>query len=227
VKSVHNAIAIHPENTAGSKLDDSVTTGKVKAALMDDKDVKSGQINVETKGGVVSLSGFVTGDKIKHRAVEVAKSVAASSPSWTRCTSSRNNGSPPRVHVNAPCADVAQGAFFVALRHPFLDGHPRRQLHRRQELGFDPRAPRGWSAAALPRGCAPATTCRGDGAFQAEELRGSIVEVDRVEVAGHAGVGPRGPERDVEFGRGRCCPWVLRRRGGRAPARATVSASAP
>jgi len=52
-----------------------VTTGKVKAALMDDKDVKSGQINVETKGGVVSLSGFVTGDKIKRRAVEVAKSV--------------------------------------------------------------------------------------------------------------------------------------------------------
>jgi len=75
VKKVHNAIAIQPENTAGSKLDDTVTTGKVKAALMDDKDVKSGQINVETKGGVVSLSGFVTGDKIKRRAVEVAKSV--------------------------------------------------------------------------------------------------------------------------------------------------------
>ena len=75
VKSVHNAIAIHTENTAGSKLDDTVTISKVKAALMDDKDVKSGQINVETKGGVVSLSGFVTGDKIKHRAVEVAKSV--------------------------------------------------------------------------------------------------------------------------------------------------------
>jgi hyperosmotically inducible protein len=75
VKSVHNAIAIQAENTAGSKLDDTVTTGKVKAALMDDKDVKSGQINVETKGGVVSLSGFVTGDKIKRRAVEVAKSV--------------------------------------------------------------------------------------------------------------------------------------------------------
>ena len=75
VKKVHNAIAIQPENTAGSKLDDTVTTGKVKAALMDDKDVKSGQINVETKGGVVSLSGFVTGDKIKRRAVEVAKTV--------------------------------------------------------------------------------------------------------------------------------------------------------
>jgi hyperosmotically inducible protein len=76
VKAVHNAIAIHPENTVGSKLDDTVTTSKVKAALMDDKDVKSGQINVETKGGVVSLSGFVSGTKVKTRAVEVAKGVS-------------------------------------------------------------------------------------------------------------------------------------------------------
>jgi hyperosmotically inducible protein len=73
VKKVHNGLAIAPENTVGSKLDDTVTTTKVKTALMDDKDVKSGQINVETKGGVVSLSGFVSGDKVKRRAVEVAK----------------------------------------------------------------------------------------------------------------------------------------------------------
>jgi hyperosmotically inducible protein len=76
VKSVHNAIAIQPENTVGSKLDDTMTTSKVKAALMEDKDVKSGQINVETKGGIVSLSGFVTGNKLKTRAVEVAKGVS-------------------------------------------------------------------------------------------------------------------------------------------------------
>jgi len=38
--------------------------------------VKSGQINVETKGGIVSLSGFVTGNKVKTRAVEVAKGVS-------------------------------------------------------------------------------------------------------------------------------------------------------
>ena len=43
----------------GTKLDDSVTTGKVKTALMDADDVKAGEINVETKGGVVQLSGFV------------------------------------------------------------------------------------------------------------------------------------------------------------------------
>jgi len=74
VKKVHNGLAVAPENTVGSKLDDTVTTTKVKTALMDDADVKSGQINVETKGGVVSLSGFVSGDKMKRRAVEVAKS---------------------------------------------------------------------------------------------------------------------------------------------------------
>jgi len=76
VKQVHNALALHPDTKLGAKLDDSVITGKVKAALMDDKDVKSGQINVETKGGIVQLGGFVSNDKIKQRAVEVAKGVS-------------------------------------------------------------------------------------------------------------------------------------------------------
>ena len=76
VTKVHNAIALAPENTMGSKLDDTMTTSKVKTALMGDKDVKSGQINVETKGGNVSLAGFVSGDKVKTRAVEVAKGVS-------------------------------------------------------------------------------------------------------------------------------------------------------
>jgi hyperosmotically inducible protein len=74
VTKVHNAIALAPENTMGSKLDDTMTTSKVKAALMGDKEVKSGQINVETKGGIVSLAGFVSGEKMKSRALEVAKS---------------------------------------------------------------------------------------------------------------------------------------------------------
>ena len=73
---VHNALAVQPENKMGAKLDDTVTTSKVKAALLDDKDVKSGQINVETKNGVVSLGGFVTGEKVKTRAVQVAKGVS-------------------------------------------------------------------------------------------------------------------------------------------------------
>ena len=73
---VHNALAVHPATSVGTKLDDTVITSKVKAALLDDKDVKSGQINVETRGGVVSLGGFVTGDKIQKRAVELAKGVS-------------------------------------------------------------------------------------------------------------------------------------------------------
>jgi hyperosmotically inducible protein len=76
VKSVHNAISLHPKTSVGTKFDDTMLTGKVKAALVDDKDVKSGQINVETRGGVVSLGGFVSGDKIKTRAVELARGVS-------------------------------------------------------------------------------------------------------------------------------------------------------
>jgi len=75
VTKVHNAVALAPENTMGSKMDDTVTTTKVKTALMGNDDVKSGQINVETKGGIVSLAGFVDNDKIKAKAVEVAKGV--------------------------------------------------------------------------------------------------------------------------------------------------------
>ena len=75
-KKVHNAIAVHGDTSMGTKLDDSVITGKVKAALMDDADVKSGQINVETRGGIVSLGGFVTGERMQKRAIELAKGVS-------------------------------------------------------------------------------------------------------------------------------------------------------
>jgi hyperosmotically inducible protein len=73
---VHNALAIQPATSMGTKLDDTVITTKVKAALIDDEDVKSGQINVETRGGVVSLGGFVTRDAIQKRAIELAKGVS-------------------------------------------------------------------------------------------------------------------------------------------------------
>ena len=76
VQHLHNAIAVHPETSMGTKLDDTVIAGKVKAALMDDADVKSGQINVEVRGGVVQLGGFVSGDKMQKRAIELAKGVS-------------------------------------------------------------------------------------------------------------------------------------------------------
>jgi osmotically-inducible protein OsmY len=76
VTSVRNAIAIHPATSAGTKLDDTVLVGKVKAALVDEKDVKSGQINVEARGGIVQLGGFVTSAKMRDRAMAVAKGVS-------------------------------------------------------------------------------------------------------------------------------------------------------
>ena len=52
-----------------------MTTGRVKAALVDTKDVKARQINVETNGGVVQLSGFVTSPGMRERAAKVAAGV--------------------------------------------------------------------------------------------------------------------------------------------------------
>jgi osmotically-inducible protein OsmY len=76
VASVRNEIAIHPATSMGTKLDDTALVSKVKAALMDADDVKSGQINVEARGGIVQLAGFVTGPKMRDRAIAVAKGVS-------------------------------------------------------------------------------------------------------------------------------------------------------
>lgn len=76
VASVRNQLVVHPSTSMGTKLDDTMLVSKVKAALVDAKDVKSGQINVEARGGIVQLGGFVTGDKMKARAIEVAKGVS-------------------------------------------------------------------------------------------------------------------------------------------------------
>ncbi|MGZ8290339.1 MAG: BON domain-containing protein [Telluria sp.] len=43
----------------GEYIDDAVITGKVKAALVADPDLKATEINVETYKGTVQLSGFV------------------------------------------------------------------------------------------------------------------------------------------------------------------------
>ncbi len=75
VREVRNSIALHPATSLGTRLDDTVLTGRVKAALMDSADVKSAQINVESAGGVVQLAGFVTGEGMKRRALEIAAGI--------------------------------------------------------------------------------------------------------------------------------------------------------
>ena len=60
---------------AGRVVDDSVITGKVKAALVADPATKAHQISVETFKGTVQLSGFVEDSTARKRAAEIAGNV--------------------------------------------------------------------------------------------------------------------------------------------------------
>jgi osmotically-inducible protein OsmY len=59
----------------GEYIDDSVITGKVKAAFAADPMVKATQVQVETFKGTVQLSGFVDSRESAQRAVEIARGV--------------------------------------------------------------------------------------------------------------------------------------------------------
>jgi len=60
----------------GEYVDDTVITGKVKAAILNEPTLKSAEINVETFKGVVQLSGFVSSPSSESTAVRVATGVA-------------------------------------------------------------------------------------------------------------------------------------------------------
>ena len=75
VKKVVNNVAVAPATSMGTRLDDSLVTGRVKAALMDAADVKSLQINVETHDGAVQLAGFVASVAMKDKAGRITAGV--------------------------------------------------------------------------------------------------------------------------------------------------------
>jgi hyperosmotically inducible periplasmic protein len=76
VKGVQNNVTLKgTPATAGNTLDDSVITGRVKAALLGDKSVKSFDISVATQKDAVQLSGFVNNQGQMDRAVEIARGV--------------------------------------------------------------------------------------------------------------------------------------------------------
>ena len=66
---------IPPSTSVGTEIDDTVVTSRVKSALMGNQDVKSSDIKVETRKGVVQLSGFVDSQTQVDRAVAVARAV--------------------------------------------------------------------------------------------------------------------------------------------------------
>lgn len=59
----------------GEYVDDTVITGKVKAAILEEPSLKSSEINVETFKGTVQLSGFVASRGDIDTAVTTAKHV--------------------------------------------------------------------------------------------------------------------------------------------------------
>jgi osmotically-inducible protein OsmY len=61
--------------STGEYVDDSVITTKVKAAIFEEKTLKTLQINVKTYQGTVQLSGFVDSTQSVTKAGEVARRV--------------------------------------------------------------------------------------------------------------------------------------------------------
>lgn len=61
--------------STGDYVDDAVITTKVKAAILEERDLKVTEINVETYQGRVQLSGFVSSRDQIARASEVTRKV--------------------------------------------------------------------------------------------------------------------------------------------------------
>lgn len=63
------------KSSTGEYIDDTVITTKVKAAILEDKELKVTEINVETFKGVVQMSGFVSSQSDINKAANIARSV--------------------------------------------------------------------------------------------------------------------------------------------------------
>ena len=73
--SAASTAAANATDKAGDALSDAAVTGKVKAALLADADVKGTDINVETNKGDVMLSGFVESQAQIDKAATLAKTI--------------------------------------------------------------------------------------------------------------------------------------------------------
>ena len=63
------------QTSPGEYVDDSVITTKIKSLLAEDDFLKSFEIGVETRKGIVQLSGFVGSQEAINKAGQIAKSV--------------------------------------------------------------------------------------------------------------------------------------------------------
>jgi hyperosmotically inducible protein len=77
VGAIDNALIVgRGTRTTGTVVDDTIIASKVKAQLVDEAGFGTASaINVEVRGGVVQLSGFVSSEAEKQRAAQVAQNV--------------------------------------------------------------------------------------------------------------------------------------------------------
>ena len=73
--SVMGCAATATRESTGEYVTDSWITTKVKAALVEDPQVKATEVNVETYKGTVQLSGFVSSDTAMNQAVRVTRGI--------------------------------------------------------------------------------------------------------------------------------------------------------
>ncbi len=73
--SVLGCVTGPTQESPADYLSDSWITTKVKTALIDDPQVKANQVTVETFKGAVQLSGFISSDAARQRAVVVARGI--------------------------------------------------------------------------------------------------------------------------------------------------------
>jgi hyperosmotically inducible protein len=69
------AVAVAATPTPGTQIDDTVVTTKVKSALLADPTIKSFDLKVETRKGIVQLSGFVDNQAQVDGAIAVTRAV--------------------------------------------------------------------------------------------------------------------------------------------------------
>ena len=110
------------QKSAGEQVDDSVTTGRVKAALIADPVTKAHQIDVETFKGTVQLNGFVDTAASKERASEVAKS--------TKGVTSVHNNLTVKTRSDRSGEQVVDDGAITTKVKAALAGDPRTKAHQ-------------------------------------------------------------------------------------------------
>lgn len=109
------------QKSPGEQVDDSVTTGRVKAALIADPTTKAHQIDVETFKGTVQLNGFVDSSASKERASEVARG--------TKGVTAVQNNLTVKTDPRTAEQTVDDGAITVKVKAA-LAGDPRTKAHQ-------------------------------------------------------------------------------------------------